>query len=83
MEALAIVLVLVVTLGIYVGARFGAGSRAARPAEELARLREYRRVLEEKIRRGHVEHWDVVMMRQLTDRLEDTDRRIETMTESA
>ena len=76
MEALVIVFVFVLAVAVYVGAWLGVKYHAVSPAEELARLQEYRESLEEKIRCGQAESWDAVMMRQLADKLADTNRRL-------
>lgn len=77
MEALVIVFVFVVAVGVYLGMRFGGGAHLARtPAEQREQLQAYRASLEEKIRRGRAERWDAVMMGQLADKLADVDRQI-------
>jgi hypothetical protein len=77
MEALAILLVFAVVLGLYLGARFGGGYRSARtPARELDHLHAYRGLLQEKVSRGRREQWDGVMMAQIASKLEEVERRI-------
>jgi len=83
-EAGAIFFVLVVSLGVYLFARFGGRpSIHDHPAGELDHLCQHREVLRKKLARGQRERWDGVMMQQLVHRLEETERQIATKTPTA
>jgi hypothetical protein len=76
-EAVAIVFVAAVSLGIYIFAWIGARDFSKRNlSEELAQLQQHREALRENALRGEQQQWDSEMMRQVADRLNDVDHRI-------
>ncbi len=76
-EALAIVFVVVISLGIYLLARVGAQDGSKRDLlTELNELKQHRETLREKALRGKREHWDHVMMSQLAHRLDQVEHQI-------
>lgn len=76
-EALAIVFVAAVSLGVYIMAWVGAREASGKDlSAELAELRLHRETLVEKTVRGQREQWDQVMTSQLAHRIDWLDRQI-------
>ena len=76
-EAFAILLVVGISLAVYVFAWAAARESARRnPSGAYDQLLQHREILSQKLIRGKREHWDRVMMDQLTARLADVDRQI-------
>lgn len=77
MEALAIVIVVVVSAIIFVVTWFGVQAESGRNAQaERDQLEAYREVLQKKALRAQLERWDDAMLNRLADQLEDVDQRL-------
>ena len=83
MEALAIILVFVVTVIIFGVTWFGTVNGARNAVAELDQLEQYREALQKKALRAQLERWDDVMMDQIAAQLEDVERRIAHATKQA
>lgn len=77
MEALAIVVVIVVSAIIFVVTWFGVQADAGKNVQaERDQLEAYREALRKKALRAQIERWDEAMLDRIADQLEDVDQRL-------
>lgn len=72
MEALVIVFVPLIALGIYVISRFQTYGLPRNAQEEIAELRQRLAWHEQRLRHAQEKNWDRDMIHQITEQLEDT-----------
>jgi hypothetical protein len=76
-EAFAVVLVSIISLAIYVFARFEAGNpNAVDPSAELSRLREQQAWHEQRLQQAERENWSHEMRARIAAELEATVRQL-------
>lgn len=72
MEALVIVFVPLIALGIYVISRFQTHGLPRNAEEEMAELRQRLAWHEQRLRHAREKNWDRDMIHQISEQLEDT-----------
>ncbi len=79
-EAIAIVVIFLISAAVYVGAQLHARTAVRRdPAGEQARLREHVRWLEHRLGQARREGWDDDMRTRIVDELAAAQRRLASM----
>ena len=77
---MVVIIVPLIALAIYLGARFSAQGRPASPQEQVAQLREQLAWHEDRLRRAKAKNWDDFMISQIAAQLADTQGRLARIT---